>query len=474
MALIERVARRDNNLAGYFATGAGQRLPLTDGARIAVVGGGPAGTFFTYFLLRMAESIDLSVAVDIYEPRSFRYQGPAGCNHCGGIVSESLVQLLATEGINLPPSIVRRGIESYVLHMDVGNVRIETPLHEKRIAAVFRGNGPRISEPLDASGSFDGYLLDLAAASGAKIVRKLVSEISWDGGRPKVTSSDGSAATYDLLAVAAGVNSQAVQLFGEVAPAYHSPKTLKTFICEFKLPPEALDKHIGPSMHVFLLDIPRLEFAALIPKGEFLTLCLLGHDVDNALIDTFLGAPEVRACFPGGAVPSPVCHCFPRVNVEAAVQPYGDRMVWIGDSGVARLYKDGIGSAYRVAKAAAKTVVHHGISEEDFRLHFWPACKRIDNDNSIAKVIFAASGLIQKLRFLRRGVLRMTANEQRRQAKRRHMSTVLWDLFTGSAPYKEVLSRSFHPEFPAMLCWNLIAGNVARGRRNGGAEPTHE
>lgn len=474
MALVQRTARPSDNLAGYFAGGEASRLALSDGSRVGVVGGGPAGTFFTHFLLRLAAAVDLDVAVDIYEPRNFAYQGPAGCNHCGGIVSESLVQLLATEGINLPPSIVRRGIESYVLHMDIGNVRIETPLHEKRIAAVFRGNGPRVSEPIGASGSFDGYLLELAASSGAKVVRKLVNEISWDGGRPQVTSSDGATATYDLLAVAAGVNSQALQLFGEVAPQYHSPKTLKTFICEFKLSPEALDRHIGPSMHVFLLDIPRLEFAALIPKGEFLTLCLLGHDVDNALIDTFLSAPEVKACFPDGAVPSPVCHCFPRVNVVAAARPYGDRIVWIGDSGVARLYKDGIGSAYRVAKAAAKTVVHHGVADEDFRRHFWPACKRIDNDNSIAKVIFAVSGLIQKLRFLRRGVLRMTANEQRRQARRRHMSTVLWDLFTGSAPYREVLSRSFHPEFPAMLCWNLIAGNAVRARRNGSEEPSHE
>ena len=474
MALVQRTARPSDNLAGYFAGGEASRLALSDGSRVGVIGGGPAGTFFTHFLLRLAAAVDLDVAVDIYEPRNFAYQGPAGCNHCGGIVSESLVQLLATEGINLPPSIVRRGIESYVLHMDIGNVRIETPLHEKRIAAVFRGNGPRVSEPIGASGSFDGYLLELAASSGAKVVRKLVNEISWDGGRPQVTSSDGATATYDLLAVAAGVNSQALQLFGEVAPQYHSPKTLKTFICEFKLSPEALDRHIGPSMHVFLLDIPRLEFAALIPKGEFLTLCLLGHDVDNALIDTFLSAPEVKACFPDGAVPSPVCHCFPRVNVVAAARPYGDRIVWIGDSGVARLYKDGIGSAYRVAKAAAKTVVHHGVADEDFRRHFWPACKRIDNDNSIAKVIFAVSGLVQKLRFLRRGVLRMTANEQRRQARRRHMSTVLWDLFTGSAPYREVLSRSFHPEFPAMLCWNLIAGNAVRARRNGSEEPSHE
>ena len=463
-AILQRAERGENDLAASLAGGEKEGLALSDGGRVAVIGGGPAGTFFTYFLLSLAESVDLALSVDIYEPRRFDNPGPAGCNHCGGIVSESLVQLLATEGINLPPTLVQRGIESYVLHMDVGNVRIETPLHEKRIAAVFRGGGPRVCEDAGASRGFDGFLLDLAVASGANVVRKLVSEVSWQKDRPELTCSDGSSAAYDLLAVAAGVNSQVLQLFGEAAPRYRSPETLKTFICEFKLTQESIDRHIGPSMHVFLLDIPRLEFAALIPKGRFLTLCILGHDVDNALVNAFLSAPEVTACFPDATVPRPVCHCFPRVNVEAAMQPYTDRIVWIGDSGVARLYKDGIGSAYRVAKAAAKTVVHHGISAEDFRRHFWPACKRIDNDNSIAKLIFAASTLIQKMRFLRRGVLRMTANEQQRRASRRHMSMALWDLFTGSAPYKEVLSRSFHPEFPLMLCWNLIAGNLARRR----------
>ena len=40
------------------------------------------------------------------------------------------------------------------------------------------------------------------------------------------------------------------------------------------------------------------------------------------------------------------------------------------------------------------------------------------------------------------------------------MSSALWDVFTGSAPYKEVLLRSFYPSFPVMLLWNLIAGNL--------------
>ena len=431
---------------------------LDHGSRIGVIGGGPAGSFFAYFLLKMAESLGLQITVDIYEPRFFNHTGPAGCNHCGGIVSETLVQLLAAEGINLPSSIVERGIDSYVLHMDVGNVRIDTPLYEKRIAAVFRGNGPRESVVTDVIG-FDRYLLDLASSIGANVVRKMVNRVDWQGDKPQLVTPDGSSAIYDLIAVTAGVNSQALQMFSNAVPQYQPPQTLRTFISEFHLGREVIEERLGSSMHVFLLDLPRLEFAAIIPKGEFATLCILGDNVDDALVEAFLNTPEVKRCFPGSVVPVPACHCFPLVNVKSAVRPYADRMVWVGDCGTARLYKDGIGSAYRMAKAVAATAVFHGISADDFGRYYWTACNKLNFDNRIAKFIFAVTRLIQKRRFLRRAVLRMTANEQSRKG-RRDMSSALWDVFTGSAPYKEVLLRSFYPSFPVMLLWNLIAGNL--------------
>ncbi len=89
------------------------RLRLDNGSRIAVIGGGPTGSFFTYFLLGLAERVGVDVRVDVYEAQDFSRPGPAGCNHCGGIVSESLVQVLSAEGINIPPTVVKRGIDSY-------------------------------------------------------------------------------------------------------------------------------------------------------------------------------------------------------------------------------------------------------------------------------------------------------------------------------------------------------------------------
>ena len=462
MAQTEETLAAKRSVASYFAEH-DPGLALADGSRIGVIGGGPAGSFFAYFLFRMAESAGLDISVDIYEPRLFTHRGPAGCNHCGGVVSESLVQLLATEGINLPPTVVRRGIESYVLHTDVGQVQINTPLEEKRIAAVYRGNGPKDSEPVEIAG-FDRHLLDLAEQAGAKVVRKLVTGFDWHAGKPQIRTADGVKTSYDLLAVAAGVNSHILEMLNTPDAAYQAPGTLRAFISEFRLGEETINRCLGNSMHVFLLDIPRLEFAALIPKGEFATLCLLGEDVDEELIEAFLATPEVKACFPDAVVPTPACHCFPRINVRAAVRPFADRVVWIGDSGVNRLFKDGIGSAYRTAKAAAKTAVFRGIAKTDFEKGFWPECSALIADNRIAKLIFGVTTLIQRLRFLRRGVLRMTAGEQKQAGKNRIMSSVLWDVFTGSAPYKEILLRTFHPGFPLRLAWNLVAGNVSRSK----------
>lgn len=465
--MVDRVtaSSKQQDLASYFGTET-SKLSLEDGSRVGVIGGGPAGSLFTYFLISMAETLDIRLDVDIYEPRYFNHTGPAGCNHCGGIVSESLVQLLATEGINLPPSVVERGIDSYMLHMDVGDVRIQTPLFEKRIAAVFRGNGPRHSPVTDIIG-FDRYLIDLASSTGATVIKKMVCRVDRIDDRPRLFTPDGVSADYDLVAVTTGINSRALELFSKAAPEYKSPDTLRTFICEFHLGRETVERQLGTSMHVFLLDLPRLEFAAIIPKGEFATLCILGDDVDESLVEDFLKTPEVKRCFPEMEVPVPACHCFPLVNIETAKCPFADRMVWIGDCGTARLYKDGIGSAYRMAKAAARTAVYHGISAEDFEHNFWSACNKINTDNVIAKVIFSLTRLIQKGRFLRRGILRMTACEQAREGNRRDMSSALWDVFTGSAPYKEVMLRSFYPAFPVMLFWNIFVGNLpfTKGRR---------
>ncbi len=439
-------------------------LFLDDGSRVAVIGGGPAGSLFTYFLFEMAERIGMELAVDIYEPKDFTKTAPHGCNMCGGIISESLVQLLATEGINLPSSVVQRGIDSYVLHMDVGTVRIEPTRREKRIAAVYRGGGPRgaVASRWD---SFDAHLLELAKGRGAQVRQERVEGIDRNGGKPRITTKTGTSSGYDLLVGAVGVNTSALKLFEQMGAGYRAPGLTKTYICELFLGEKTIKTYFGNAMHMFLLNLPRLEFAALIPKGDYVTMVMLGTGIDKTLVDAFFSAPEVRKCFPSDwSPPADFCRCSPAINISAAVKPFADRMVLIGDSGVSRLYKDGIGGAYRTAKAAARTAVFEGVAEADFRKGYLPVCRSLAMDNGIGKIVFGITTLIQKTTVLRKGVLRMTAAEQESREWNPRMSDVLWDTFTGSAPYGDVFRRSLHPVFLGRLLYETFIGALPAGR----------
>ena len=101
-----------------------------------------------------------------------------------------------------------------------------------------------------------------------------------------------------------------------------------------------------------------------------------------------------------------------------------------------------------------------GVSADDFREHYWPLCKKIDADNRVGKFVFWVGSLVQRARFARRGVLSMVAREQQQSAAPRRMSGVLWDLFSGSAPYTDVFLRTLHPAYVGSLVRNLVAANL--------------
>jgi flavin-dependent dehydrogenase len=432
--------------------------PLGHGSRVGIVGGGPASSLFAFFLLRFARQLDIALEVDVYEPRDFALPGPAGCNMCGGIVSEDLVQMLAVEGINLPASVVQRGISGYDLRTSVGRVRIATPAGEPRIAAVHRGGGPRDVTEI-GWGGLDGHLLGLARGLGANVIHQRVKEAGWREGRPEL-GREGRMERYDLVVGATGVNSSGWRLYEALGIRPAPPKTTRAYITELRTLGEAIG--FGSTMHLFLLDLPRLEFGAIIPKGSFLTVCLLGDDIDRELIDGFFAHPLVQSCLPVGcAAGEGLCHCRPKINVREAAWPFVDRVVLVGDSGVTRLYKDGLSAAYRTAKAAARTALFAGVSAADFDRHYAPVYRAIARDNRYGLALFAFVRLAKRLPWLLEGTLQVAAREQRRGGPGR-MSGVLWDVFTGSAPYRDITVRLVDPRLAAGVAWE---SGRAIGRR---------
>jgi hypothetical protein len=310
----------------------------------------------------------------------------------------------------------------------------------------------------------DPHLLSLAVAKGATTIHERVDHVGWDDGRPQLRTKSGATRTYDFLAVTVGVNTAILRTFQESNLGYKPPRTMRTYVREFCLGQETIEKHLGSSVHVFLLNLPGLEFAALIPKGNCVTMCMIGDGVDKQLIHTLMNTSEVRQCFPPDfPLDEESCRCSPLISVSGAVQPYGDRLVFIGDCGVTRFYKDGIGSAYRMAKTAASTAIFQGISAQDFEQHYWPHCRSYIVDNRIAGLIFGIVHQIQKRRFGRVAIRNMLAKEQQRAGGRRRFSTMMWDMYTGSSPYREILLRALHPDFWVRLIWNCALALVTGG-----------
>ena len=432
-------------------------LLLEDGARIAVIGGGPAGSFFSYFVLKFAKALGMDISVDIYESKNFNCAGPKGCNNCGGIVSESLIQALSTDGVELSSRVIRREIESYTLHLEQGSTVINTPFSEQKIAAIFRGTGPLGSDENDGE-SFDNYLLSLCEKSGARVIHERVTDALRTANGILLTRYNKQQARYDLVVGAVGLHAKNLDIFKALCPSYTPPETTKTYISEFKMDPGVIHKHFGNSMHVFLLNLPNIKFGALIPKGRFVTLVLLGNDINKEIADRFINSDEVRKLFPPEIVLDEItpCECFPSINVKGAKLAFDDRVVLVGDSASSKLYKNGIGASYLTGKTAAKTVIFNGISANAFKKHYQPVCRNLDRDNVLGKVIFSITGIIQKSQLLKSAMFGLIVSEQGQQKQKLRMSAILWDTFTGSATYRNILLRFLNPTLLFALGWSMM------------------
>jgi flavin-dependent dehydrogenase len=423
-----------------------QRLVLRDGDQVAIIGGGPAGAFFSISASKLARDLGKRLNITIYERKTFVNQGPAGCNMCAAVVSESMVQSLALEGINLPSTVVQRGIESYFFHTQCGSVEIKSSrLQQRGIAATYRGGGPKGSVGKGIQ-SFDEFLLQKAVEHGAKVEHIVVDDIRLGGDKPRLYSGGKLLQECDLLVGAFGVNARTAQKFEDLGTGYKSPPTIRATQAEIELTTDWVTSHFGHSIHLFLLNLPGIKFIGITPKGDYITISIIGKEPKAEDVKAFLAHPVMRKRLPPDfQILEKFCHCFPKINVGVAQHPFANRMVIIGDASSARLYKDGIGSAYMTSKAAAQAALLYGVGEEDFRENYLPLCKTLNRDNLFGQFLFYVNDLITSIPPLSRGYFKMIQWEQEDSQKDTPHSDILWDMFTGSRFYKDVFLRTLRP-----------------------------
>jgi flavin-dependent dehydrogenase len=406
---------------------------LRNGSRVCIIGGGPAGSFAALHLLRLAESRGLTLDVLVFEPRDFHRRGPAGCNRCAGILSSGLLTGLAGLGLRLPPEVIQAYIRAYAVHLDGEVYPIEAPSSDSEIVSVYRGGGPRLgsTEPV---ASFDGFLLDQACARGVRLVAERVRRVRWEG--TPVVHTGSQAIPADLVVLATGVNARPPL---DSAFGYTLPRTDVMAQDEMRRPADWPNDIV----RTYFRQPRGLMFGALIPKGEYLNISLLGSELTADAVAEFL---EAQGLSPALSVsPGSLCGCTPRIAVRPARVSFGDRWVAVGDAAVTRLYKDGIGSAYTTAMAAMETAVEYGVGSADFRSHYAPVCRRMARDNLYGHWLFRLwLRVLTMPRLLDAWKTSLREEAGAVGPARTHMR-ILWGMFTGEEAYGVLLRLALSP-----------------------------
>ena len=190
------------------------------------------------------------------------------------------------------------------------------------------------------------------------------------------------------------------------------------------------------------------EHTALIPKGRFLTVAMIGKCMDEAvlprdsqrIVRNFLTLPQIDRILPGIAAAPLACACAPRMTVTTAAFPFGDRFAIIGDAVGSRLNKDGLYSAHVTASRLAETVLHEGIDQQALARGYGKTVKWLVADNRFGRMVFAASRVAFTMPVVSRIMYQAFATEYKvRDERSRPLSVVLWKIASGTADYREVL-----------------------------------
>lgn len=410
---------------------------LRDGSRVAVIGGGPAGSLFSIYFLRYANERRIHTEITIYEQRNFDSQGPEGCKGCAGILSIPFLKNLHELDLILPEEVIQNEIMQYAVHSPYTSISISNPEKEVHIASVYRGGGPRLSSN-DRAVSFDGWLLRQAEREGANVENRGVS-ILYIGDEPEVKVGEKSE-RHDVVVLSSGINTEGIQVHGlDYAP----PQTRRMAMGELYVGTDKVRSTLGSVAHVFLIPHSGLIFGTLVPKGSFINVSVLSTGRSLVSVSDFLNNDVVRS-----VLPKPyrhVCGCRPLAAVSSAHRYYGDRFVAIGDAAVSRLYKDGIGSSLLTAREAARTIVYHGFSREDFKFYYEPLCTRIDQDNRWGRLLFWINDKAKNSRSFLLTQHRLIGDEQFNVRGPQRFTKSAWGMFSGAYSYKVIAAMVFNP-----------------------------
>jgi len=398
---------------------------LPDNGRVIIVGGGPAATACALALKRLAAASGRTVDVVLVEGKQFA--GERHYNQCAGVLSPPLPALLEEQlGIPFPYHLARSRIAGYVLHASGQAICLD-----------------ETAEPSTALRrvQFDAYMLEAARTNAITVIPARAVDVEFHA-ESVLVYTENAPVEGDVVVGACGLDAGSAAMFAQ-ATGYRPPQALSSVVTKYHPGPEGMAA-FGSYIHAFLPPDPAIEFGAITPKANHLTINIAGQNADARLMESFLQQPEVRAVLPNlqsarqidgndlrffkGHFPCSLAHGY-----------YGDRFVMVGDAaGLVRAFKGkGVTSAVQTGIRAAHTILEAGISRRAFDDHYRRANADILHDLPYGQgmrqltLLMARFGLFAP-------VLRGARNSP-------DLRAALFNAVSAHAPYAEVLAHTLRP-----------------------------
>lgn len=367
------------------------------------------------------------------------FTGEQHHNQCSGVLSPPIIDLLE-EGLRVPfPHHLKQStINGYVLHA-------------ARRQIVLDGE-PEPSVALRRV-QFDAYMLDAARERGVEVLSARVTGLELHDDRVLVYT-EGGPLEAGVVVGAFGLDEGTAAIFSR-AVGYHPPRALSSIITKYH-PDEAGMVEFGHRIHAFLPPSPRIEFGAITPKGDHLTVNIGGAAVNADQMEAFLRLPGVRQALPhlenaGRFFTDDLRYFGGRFPCGLARNFAGDRFVMVGDAaGLVRAFKGkGVTSAIQTGIRAAQIILHQGVSATAFQAYYTANRDIIDDlpyGHAMRRLTIMASQL---------GLMDAVLSAARRDAG---LLRALFGAVSGQRPYREVVRMAF-----TLSSFLAIASAVVRG-----------
>ena len=465
-----------------------KRLRLTDGSKVVIIGGGPAGSFLALNLLRKAKGYGIEIEVIIIEkkkiisiPEQKISEGHIGeCNYCAGGLSPKTCDALKKMGLILPVEVIMDKVFIINIFANWKTISLEVL---REMASVYRGSRPKGRN--DSTYNFDSFLLESAVKQGARVITAEVSDLRYAKDGRVVVSYNGHSQIMesDFVVFAGGVNGilgdrfdpgeQPVSYLHRMMPGFQPPKVRRAIIFELNTGDNDRFMHKISRELYFILHGSRslkLEMISIAPKGNYITVVLIGPSIDNSttkdnlrIINEFMSLPHIRKILPQGAKLKNICICSPNLVTGVAKNPYGDRIAVVGDMLTANIYKDGIGSAYELSTKLAEVVLTRGIDKRSLKEGYGSVIRIYQTNNSLGKLVFLFIRICFSSSLFSRIIYQAVITERKTKAREnRRLEKILWNTASGEDTYKNILLAMFHP----FVIWSIISGGLLVTLRN--------